>query len=218
MNSKWEYNEYYKNHDMSVDIQTGTGIVKVHNVFDPLPDFMKQADCIFVDPPCNLSNINSFYTKADRLDYQQSYLPFQNRLFECIDEISPKRLFLEVFTSNLAAFKAECEKRFKNVRTYNTTYYFNKRNKCYILACDNEETLCEYPFDGIDEETAIEWICKSVYFDCIGDLCMGQGLVGWYANQAGKRFVGTELNLKRLAVLVESIETNKKLQGKRKSK
>ena len=47
---------------------------------------------------------------------------------------------------------------------------------------------------------------------------MGQGLVGWYANQAGKRFVGTELNPKRLAVLVESIETNKKLQGKRKSK
>ncbi len=47
---------------------------------------------------------------------------------------------------------------------------------------------------------------------------MGQGLVGWYANQAGKPFVGTELNSKRLAILVESIETNKKLQGKRKSK
>ena len=214
----WEYNDYYKKHDMSGTIEVGTGTVKVHDIFEPLPDFVKQADCIFVDPPCSLSNINSFYTKADRLDYQQSYLPFHNRLFECIDEIAPKRLFLEVFVSNFEAFKAECEKRFKNVRIYNTTYYFNRRNKCYILACDNEESLREYLFEGMDEETVIEWICREVDYECIGDLCMGQGLVGWYANQAGKRFVGIELNPKRLAVLVESIETNKKLQGKRKSK
>lgn len=214
----WEYNDYYKKHDMSGTIEVGTGTVKVHDIFEPLPDFMKQADCIFVDPPCSLGNINSFYTKADRMDYQQSYLPFQNRLFECIDTIAPKRLFLEVFASNFKAFVAECQMRYTNVRVYNTTYYFNNKNKCYMFACDNEKAPCEYPFEGMDEETAIEWICKSVDFDCIGDLCMGQGLVGWYANQAGKPFVGTELNSKRLAVLVESIETNKKLQGKRKSK
>lgn len=214
----WEYNEHYKNHDMSGIITAGTGTLQVHDLFLPLPEFMKQADCIFVDPPCSLGNINSFYTKADRDDYQQSFLPFQNRLFECIDTIAPKRLFLEVFGSNFAAFKAECEKRFVNVRVYNTTYYFNRRNKCYVLACDNDEALYAYPFEGMDEEAVIEWICKNVDFDCIGDLCMGQGLVGWYANQAGKRFVGTELNPKRLAVLVESIKTNKKLQGRREKR
>ena len=41
----------------------------------------------------------------------------------------------------------------------------------------------------------------------IGDLCMGRGLVGVNAYKNGKRFVGTELNHKRLAVLLERIVT-----------
>ena len=38
---------------------------------------------------------------------------------------------------------------------------------------------------------------------------MGQGLVGWNAYKNGKKFVGTEINKKRLAVLVDKIEANK---------
>jgi len=39
----------------------------------------------------------------------------------------------------------------------------------------------------------------------MGDLCMGQGLVGLAAHAAGKPFVGTELNPRRLAVLLQKL-------------
>lgn len=202
--SNWEYGGLYKNYDMDKEIHVGGGILKVHNIFDILPDFMSKADCIFCDPPCSKANINSFYTKADRTDYQVDYTPFAIRFFECIDEIKPKTLFVELFKSNKAYFTAECKKRYKYTKIYETTYYHNKKNKCYIISCSNEP-LRDYPFEGMDEEDVIAWICENVDFNCIGDLCMGRGLVGKHAFNNNKPFVGTELNKKRLAVLVDYI-------------
>lgn len=59
-----------------------------------------------------------------------------------------------------------------------------------------------------DEADIIAWICQNHGYECIGDLCMGRGLVGRHAVMAGRRFVGTELNPKRLAVLIEWIAHN----------
>ena len=56
-----------------------------------------------------------------------------------------------------------------------------------------------------DEAEIIAWLCEHHAYDCIGDLCMGRGLVGKHAFLNGKRFVGIELNPKRLAVLVDFI-------------
>ena len=44
--SKWEYGGVYKSYNMDGDIHIGGGILRVHNIFDQLPDFMKKADCI----------------------------------------------------------------------------------------------------------------------------------------------------------------------------
>lgn len=63
--ANWDYKEFYKKYDMNGEIEIGTGKIKVHDIFYPLPNFMKQADFIFSDPPCSLININTFYTKAD---------------------------------------------------------------------------------------------------------------------------------------------------------
>lgn len=201
-NNKWEYGGVYKLHDMDGIIKVPHGTLKVHNIFDPLPDFMKQADCIFSDPPCSKGNINTFYTKADRTDFQASYTPFEMRFFECIDEIKPKWLFLEVFKSNRESFLFACHARYKHVAIYETTYYHNKKNRCWVIACSNDP-LPEYPFNGMDEEDVIYWIGKHIPYTCLGDLCMGRGLVGKAALKAEKPFVGTELNEKRLAVLVD---------------
>jgi hypothetical protein len=57
----------------------------------------------------------------------------------------------------------------------------------------------------MDEEDIIEWICKNEEYNCIGDLCIGRGLVGINAYKNSKKFVGTELNKKRLSVLLERI-------------
>lgn len=46
MNKKWEYGEFYKKYNMEGEISVGTGTVKVHDIFNPLPDFMKKATVI----------------------------------------------------------------------------------------------------------------------------------------------------------------------------
>ena len=206
MSKKWEYGGVYKKHDMSGIIELPGGTLKVHDIFEPLPDFMKQADCIFCDPPCSLGNLNTFYTKADRTDYKREYMPFAKRLFECIDEINPKLLFIEVFKSNNAIITHMAQRRFPHIAIYETTYYHNKKNRCWIIAASHEP-LPEYPFNGMDEEDVIYHIGKHVTYRCIGDLCMGRGLVGKAALAAGKPFVGTELNAKRLAVLVDYVKS-----------
>lgn len=206
-NLKWDYGGVYKNYDMAGEISIGTGIISVHNIFEPIPNFMKNADVIFCDPPCSKSNINSFYTKADIFEKQNSYEPFQNRFFECIDEIKPRILFIEVFKSNYNNFLSEISKRYNFIKVYNSMYYNNPKNKCWVIQGSNIELSLN--LNDIDEQKAIEVICKNLDFDCIGDLCMGRGLVGFYANKYNKKFVGTELNKKRLAILLQRIERGK---------
>lgn len=207
--SNWEYNEVYKKYDMSGNIKIGTGIVKVHNIFDELPEFMLQADCLFCDPPCSLGNINTFYTKADREDYQISYASFVNRFFECIDEINPKIVFVEVFKTNKEIFAEELSKRYKYIHIYDSKYYNNPKNQCWVIQAQNEP-ITTFDIDNMDEEKIIQFICKNINYNCIADLCMGRGLVGYYSNMYNKKFVGTELNKKRLAVLLDRISKGKK--------
>jgi hypothetical protein len=192
---------------MSGVIEIGTGKIKVHDIFDELPNFMEQADCIFVDPPCSDGNLKSFYTKAD-LEKRDSILKFNNRLFDLIDKINPKHLFVEVFKSNFDEIFRKINERYgTDMVVFESHYYGNTKNKCWIIYASLEEVKFKIPL--MDEEKVIEYICKNLEFDCIGDLCMGKGLVGFYANKYGKKFAGTELNKKRLACLIEHISQNK---------
>lgn len=206
---KFDYHDVYKKYDMSGEIHIGTGIVKVHDIFDPIPEFMLQADALFCDPPCSNQNLSSFYTKAEKDKRTDDFADFRNRLFEVIEEINPKYLFLEVFKSNREAFFGYCKEHYKNVRIFDSMYYGNPRNVCYIIMASNED-LPNIDFAGLDEEYCIEKICKNVDFECIADPCMGKGLVGFYANKHKKKFVGTELNYKRLAVCVERVTTGRR--------
>ena len=204
-NESYECGGFYKNYDMSGTIYTGTGIVKVHDIFDKLPDFMLQADCLFCDTPGSGSIYHGFYRKAD-METRDSFSALNHRFFECVDEIKPKTLFIEVFSANKDFFFEQSKSRYKHVKAYNTTYY--RRNKCWIIQASDVADF-DYPFEGMDEQDVIEYICKNHPYDCIGDLFMGRGLVGFYANKYGKKFVGTELNKKRLAVLLERIKQGK---------
>ena len=59
--------------------------------------------------------------------------------------------------------------------------------------------------DNIDEEDIIKWVGENETYSVIGDLCMGRGLVALAAYKSKKRFVGTELNHKRLSVTLERL-------------
>lgn len=204
--SKWNYGDAYLRHPIGpgeVAVVDDDSMVKVHNIFDPLPELMQQADLIFVDPPWNLGNLNSFYTKAERVDYQKSFEMFYRRLFECIGEINPAVCYVEVGKEYLAEFILEMKRLYRSVTFYNSTYYHRQNNLCYVVRGSTKRK--RLPLDGMDEEDIIAWICAGEDYDCIGDLCMGLGLVGVHAAKNGKRFVGTELNHKRLSVLLERL-------------
>jgi len=205
--AKWEYGGAYMRYPLTEEpyVFSNGSIVKVHNIFNPLPEFMKQADLIFVDPPWNLGNLNTFYTKADRTDYQDSFEKFYKRLFECIKEINPHTCYVEIGKEYLADFIIEMRNLYKYVTFYNSTYYHNKDNLCYVVR--GSKKFKKPKLDNIDEEDIIEWICANEDYTVIGDLCMGRGLVGFNAYKNGKKFVGTELNHKRLSVLIERVET-----------
>ena len=206
MNERYKYGNLCDKYDMTGDITFRHGTLRVHDIFGKTPAFMLEADVLFSDPPCSLGNINSFYAKADKEERQDDYAKFLRRFWEVVDEISPRVVYLEVFKSNKAKFLAECEKRFRNIRVFNSMYYRKPSNHCWIIQASNEE-LPDINLEGIDEEDAIEKICTETAFECIADPCMGKGLVAFYASRAGKRFAGTELSKYRLAVACERLTT-----------
>lgn len=204
---KFEYGKAYETHPVDDFTFHDGSRLKVHNIFDQTPDFMKQADLLFVDPPWNQGNLRSFYTKNEDI-LEDTFEDFYTRLFQVIHEINPKTAYVEVGKEHLADFIFEMRKLFKYVTFYNSTYYKSKKNLCYIIRGSGKARGPK--LDGMDEENIIQWICENESYDCIADPCMGQGLVAFYASQAGKRFVGTEMNPKRLAVARRRVESGKR--------
>lgn len=208
--SDWDYGGAYRKHDMEGEIVLpNQSVVQVCDWIEHLPVFMLRADTLFIDPPWNIGNVNTFYTKADMEHRKLNFLEFTNRLLHRIDEIAPSHLFIEMGKEYLAEYLAECKRRYKHVTFYNSTYYKKRENKCYVIHATKDSKRRRYKeLEDLDEEQIIAWLCQHHEYNVIGDLCMGTGLVGKYAYLQGRSFVGTELNKKRLALLVDFIAQN----------
>lgn len=211
INEVYEYGKFYEKYDMQGEIHIGTGIVQVHDIFNPLPAFMRQADVIFSDPPYNKTALNGYYTKAGLEEKPESFEAFFYRFIECVDIISPRLLCLEVGLAQTDMYIREFSKIYSRMHKVEAWYYGNKNQKCNILFFSNEAfDDCILAMPSMDEEKVIDYLCKNIVYSCIGDLCMGKGLVGYYSNKYGKKFVGTELNPKRLAVCCERVTKNER--------
>jgi hypothetical protein len=173
--------------------------VAVHNIFDPLPEFMSFANLLFIDPPWNLGNVNTFYTKAGRSDYLRSFTDFANVLFQRLKEISARTTYLEIGKQNVLDFRHRLEEIYPDVQMWPVVYY--RKHPTWLLR--GSRSSISYDFTGIDEAQCISIISQIETYDVFGDLCMGRGLVGMAAHKAGKPFVGTELNKRRLACLLD---------------
>lgn len=206
--SNWEYGGIYKEIDMEGIIYLpNDSKVMVCDWTKEMPEFMKEADTLFIDPPWNMGNVNTFYYKADMPHLDIDFMAFTGHLFRRIDEIRPQYLFIEMGKEYLSTYLEECKKRYKYVTFYNSTYYHKRQNKCYVVHATDDFRHRRYKeLEDMDEEDIIAWITANHQYNCIGDLCMGRGLVGQGAYKAGKKFVGTELNKKRLAILVDTIQ------------
>ena len=144
MTHKWNYGDAYLRHpiERGKAVFTDGSCLMVNNIFSPLPDFMRQADLLFVDPPWNKGNMTSFYTKADMMPPAETYEDFYARLFACIKEISPDVCYLEIGKEHLADFVVEMRKLYKKVTFYNSSYYHKRDNRCYVVrGWENVESL-----------------------------------------------------------------------------
>lgn len=204
---KYEYGEAYKNYPVGDFTFPDGSRLKVHNIFDRTPDFMKEADLLFVDPPWNQGNLRSFYTKNEDI-LEDTFDDFYQRLFEVIKEIKPRIAYVEIGKEHLADFIMEMRKIFRYVTFYNSSYYHSQKNVCYIIRGSFKAKKPH--LDGLDEEDIIQWICENEDYETIADPCMGQGLVAYYASKSGNKFVGTEMNPKRLAVARKRVEEQRK--------
>lgn len=168
---------------------------------------MQGADLVFCDPPWNQGNLRSFYTKNAQA-LRHGWDEFMGALFAAIQSIHPKTAYLEVGKQYLADFIIRMRAIFPAVTFYNSMYYGRPENHCYIIRGSARNRKLD--LDGMDEEDIIRWICANEEYECIADPCMGQGLVALYASAAKKRFVGTDINPKRLAVARKRVENGKR--------
>ena len=205
--AEWNYGDAYKRYPVKerqpVIFADGSTLM-AHDIFDPLPGFMMSANVIFTDSPWNIGNMKSFYTKAEKRFPDVSFFDdFYHRLFECINSISPSTCYLEIGKEYLGEYMVEMKRIFPAVTVYNSTYYHRKDNLCYIVQGTRRRRNWHY--DGMDEEDIINSVAENED-GTIGDLCMGRGLVALAAARHGKKFVGTELNPKRLSVCLKRLD------------
>lgn len=203
--SEWNYGDAYLQYPIEKGIaQFKNGsMLQTHTIFNPLPSFMLKADALFIDPPWNKGNMTSFYTKAQLPPPAFTYSDFYNRLFECIQQISPHVCYVEIGKDHLADFIIQMRRLYHSVTFYNSTYYHKSSNLCYVVRGTHQGRPPK--LDGMDEEDIISWVCSHEKYSCIGDLCMGRGLVAVNAFKSAKKFVGTELNHKRLSVTLKRL-------------
>lgn len=204
MNKNWNYGDAYLRYpceNREIIFDNGSR-AKVCDLTIEMPRFMMNADLLFIDPPWNQSNLTSFYTKADKICVTK-YVEFHRALFARIGQINPATCYLEIGKEFLAPTILEMQRMFRYVTFYNSSYYHSSANFCYIVRGSKRRDKPK--LDGMDEEDAIEWVCANEKYEFIGDLCMGRGLVGVNAYKNNRRFVGTELNHRRLSVMIEKI-------------
>lgn len=179
----------------------GRGAVAVHNLFAPLPEWVKP-DLLFADPPWNLGNVNSFYTKAGRTDYLDSFGQFTDAFFRRLAEIDPKTVYIEIGNQNVNDYHDRLRKLYPFTQRWQVVYY--RKHPTWIIRGSKQSEII-FDFTGMDEADCINTVAQIETYNTMGDICMGRGLVGLASYKAGKPFVGTELNKRRLACLLAAL-------------
>jgi predicted methyltransferase len=114
---------------------------------------------------------------------------------------------VEIGIQNLKIFQEKMAEIFPVVQTWQITYY--KKSICYLIR--GGQISASFDYSGLDDAQTPLLVIQNEECQCVGDLCTGRGLTALAAYQCGKRFVGTELNKRRLAVAIERVY---KLGGK----
>lgn len=174
--------------------------VAVHDILDQLPTWFTP-DFMFVDPPYNRGQLSGYYTKAG-IEPRSDYNEFTDALLGHIKKIAPKICYIEAGYGMAEWWHKKLSDVYPVVQRWNAVYYCKYPTN--ILR--GGHTAVDFDYTGMDEAKVILKAAGIEHYTVMGDLCMGQGLVGVAAYKAGKPFVGTELNKRRLANLLEKLD------------
>ncbi len=173
--------------------------VSVCDLRGGLPEYVIGADMVYSDPPWSKGNANSFITKAGLHSYVDDYQDFMAALFGRIREIGPAVCYLEIGKQHVADFQARLHDIYPTVQTWEITYYH--KHPCYLVRGGKTPTSRDYT--GLDDEETPEAAIYAERPASVADPCTGRGLTLLAAHRVGTRFLGTELNRRRLAVALE---------------
>lgn len=183
------------------EVNNGQGLLFQHDIFDDIPAEFYTADYVVVDPPWNRGNLSSFYTKAD-MKLDKGFEQFLNRVFEVIGEIGVNSCYMEFGFQFKEVVIDHMKKVFDNVREIESRYY--KKNPCYFIIGENEGHHLDFDTTIRDELLVIDEIIR-LKSGKVLDFCLGRGAVSRSAFRYNKPFIGTELNINRLAVAYEDL-------------
>ena len=193
--------EKYPIKENEVWVSSNGSKIMVQSILDPLPDFFYNVDMLYIDPPWNLSNLNSFYTKADISNYLYDFKDFYSVLFKRIKEVNCKVCYLEIGKQNKDVFINNMKILFKFTDIWRVTYY--KKHESYLIR--GGISKCVFDFSGMDDSTTPQKAIEIENINSVGDLCAGRGLTGISVYNQNKIFYGIELNKRRLAVMIDKL-------------
>lgn len=182
-------------------IDGGKGCIFAHDVFDDPPRLFDTADYVITDIPYNKSALKSYYTKADMV-LDKEFTDFLDRIFEVVYAIGANAFYVETGKQSLKAVYDRMQRIFPNVRVVASKYY--NKYPCYFVFGESTEIVKVQ--EGIDELDVISEIIRQKDGTVL-DFCLGRGAVSRSAYKHGKNFVGSDLNINRLAVAIEDIAT-----------
>lgn len=201
---EWKYGDSWEKYPIEKgelwEEETTGSYVMVYDIYDEFPGLVSQADMIYVDPPWNTGNINSFYTKA-KIPLRREFSQFTDRMFDLIKYVLPSVTFIEMGYQHGPLVKAKLSEMYPFVNEWDITYY--NRGKNLLIRGSDKGTTTDYK--GLDDEVTPEHAILSEKPECVLDFCMGLGCTGLTAYKHGTRFIGLELNKRRLANLMNDI-------------
>jgi DNA modification methylase len=162
----------------------------------------KKADMSYIDPPWNSSNINAFYTKAG-LKERRDFKLFLKKLIEQVKLYSPNVNYMEMGFENVH-FLEDLIESMGGWLTNSWDIFYYRIKPCHLIRftfTDNPPVKVD--FTGMDDDdTPHLAISSEKDIQTVLDFCTGRGLTGRTAHALGKTFIGTELNKRRLACLL----------------
>lgn len=162
---------------------------------------------VYSDPPWSTGNAKCFRTKAGLGSDGVTLERLWSRILELmLPRLGQGDLYLEIGSQHRDDVAAWLAHRGRAVtETWPIVYY--RKHPCWLLRSRLTPRSESGSPEGLDDTKTPAWAVSASTSDgdLVCDPCTGRGLTAVAAHQSGRRFVGTELHPRRLAVALDRL-------------